>query len=64
MAPYLNESRKIEELIKIAQTLETKDAEKAISLYQEARLLHLTAGEPSRLRGVEQGTPSIVSAFC
>jgi hypothetical protein len=36
VSPYLDESRKIEELIKIAQTLEAKEAEKAISLYQEA----------------------------
>jgi hypothetical protein len=36
VSPYLDESRKIEELIKIAQTLETKDAERAISMYREA----------------------------
>lgn len=34
--PYTAESRKIEELIKIAQTLEANDIGKAISLYQEA----------------------------
>jgi HIRAN domain len=34
--PYTNESRKIEELIKTAQTLEAKDAAKAISMYREA----------------------------
>jgi hypothetical protein len=34
--PYTAESRKIEELIKNAQTLEANDIEKAISLYQEA----------------------------
>ncbi len=64
--PYTNESRKIEELIRIAQTLETKDAEKAISLYQEAisQIVAFDSAGLLRLHGVEQGTQSIVSAFC
>jgi hypothetical protein len=34
--PYSDESRKIEELIKVAQTLEAKDNARAISMYREA----------------------------
>jgi hypothetical protein len=34
--PYSDESRKIEELIKVAQTLEAKDKARAISMYREA----------------------------